>query len=645
MGRKIALLYTVFSILALVVLSVWTTYSLLQTKSRNLAAATGRFEALTRDIASEYTSSGGYETDRFRSFVRSLFLSDPTIEVLLIESPDSGLQYLFARHAGYIQNPDTLGSSWHGSIVYNATLERLFSAPLHLSSHPHAQLQAVYAIFNKESLYPTLQPLLVALLGFVLLTGIVIALISILRAGRPPAPAAEVEAPRKAPAGPPEADEPNVAFQEAARESAPSDAPQAPPTPPPEPNRESAETEVIPEEGEGGFSTVERWSALAEEVVPLELEGDRPPAARTHAPASESRAPEVGELPPGVVLPSLEEIGVETAPEIDVRAVKVAEPEGAAADERRPSAEDELADIEDFEDLETIDGSAPSGEEERDRRPSGAPRRHVPPRTSEPEPSPAAPHRPEPPPAPESFALLVPDDEVAELEEITDELDAAAAEPKAPAESSPRVKAPDDDRGGLLKRLLAQGGARGAAGRAQAEETTPAEPGSNQPADRGSPHGLFAPETGLGWSEYFEKRLSFEIDRCASFDQDLSIALMRCRTPIGSPARRELARQILLNFTFQDLCFEYGADGFAVILPNLDIDGTLRKLETFQGRIAEEEEDLPALCIGLAARNGRLLPGARLRSEADGALAKALASPTVTIVAARVEPGVYRRHA
>ncbi len=661
MGRKIALLYTVFSILALLVLSVWTTSSLLDTKAHNLASAARRFNALTRDVASTYTSSGGSDTATFRSFVRSLFLSDPTIEVLLVESPEGGLQYLFARHAGYVQNPESIERSWRGSIVYNTTLERLFSAPLPLPGHPRAELQAVYAIFDRASLDSTLRPLLAALLGFVILTGIVIAFVSILRAGRLPAVATEPHELPHGPLGRPEGERPNARSAGAAQE--PSYAPQTPPVAPAPaavPHVEPVQSETVSEERDAAARNDERWSALSEEVVPLELESPVGAAASARAVAPGARRA-AEELPPGVVLPTLEEIAAEGVAEVvptsEALAARGAAPERvaehdreaplpASSEERLPSAEDELADIEDYEDLETLDGSpSPEGDEPR-RRSSDLPRRPAPPHR-EPEPSARAESPRQAESAPTSFDLPEEDEEIAELEEIPEEAESPALAARPPADGSAGAPAASKDGdGGLLKRLLAQSASRGAAGRAPAAESSGTQQSAAySQADRGAPLGLFAPETGLGWSEYFEKRLSFEIDRCASFDQDLSIALMRCNAPIGAEARKELAREILLNFTFQDLCFEYGDDGFAVILPNVDIDGALRKLETFQGRIAEEEERLPGLCIGLAARNGRLLPGARLRSEAESALAKALASTTETIVAVLIDPGLYRRHA
>lgn len=39
--------------------------------------------------------------------------------------------------------------------------------------------------------------------------------------------------------------------------------------------------------------------------------------------------------------------------------------------------------------------------------------------------------------------------------------------------------------------------------------------------------GLFSPETGLGWEQYIDSRLSFELRRAASYDQDLVLVLFR----------------------------------------------------------------------------------------------------------------------
>lgn len=698
MGRKVVLAYTLFSILALVSLAVWTTYSVLETRTENLLLAGRNFEKLTERIASACNASEGFASVSFRSDVRSLFLADPTLQVIVIRSRAGGVRYLFARHASFVENRDRVESSWHGSILYNTVSEARFSSPLALSSEPHTHLSAVYTIFDRRSLSFTLRTVLTVLLSFLVLTAIVIALRSIMLSRRraPSLPSSGGARPVPPPAPQPAAEP--FPFEEKAQPSAAkgshSATGEAPsrvdgragtetPTAGPSatPSTEAAPTEAA---GRAPGSALDleteveetpvlaapdaapepeaKWAQLSEEIVPLEPE-EPPPAPAPLEPPLRGPSP-ASLLPPEEPLPAPAPLEPQPEPassrhdqlasrhdEPGAAAAAIAQPsppatepddqaEGPGATDHQPNAEDELADIDDFEDLETIDGSSPASDDEPPPL-----RRPVPAR-----------------PAPHPVAAPVSGEEFGELEELTEE---PFPRPAPPPPTAPRGRGADAGPAtvaaseaplreasgaasigtGLLRRLLAQEAAEG--GGPNRERRTGSgdrhpsgSPSSGaigaKPPTTGSPRGLFSPETGLGWPDYFEKRLSFEIDRCASFDQDLSLALMRCRASLSAEARREIAGRILSGLSFQDLSFEYADDGFAVILPNLDLDDALEKLEQFHSRLAEQER-FASLRIGVAARDGRLLSGAQLIAEADQALARAAAGHAQPVVPMRVE--------
>jgi hypothetical protein len=155
---------------------------------------------------------------------------------------------------------------------------------------------------------------------------------------------------------------------------------------------------------------------------------------------------------------------------------------------------------------------------------------------------------------------------------------------------------------------------------------------------------LFNPESGLAWQDHLEQRLSFELDRAASFDQDLSIALVRFATPPERMERLNYAKEIRTYFPFHDLCFEIGKDSFAIALPNTDIDQAIRTMENFNTKQTEERPGAPKVYIGLSARNGRLLSGERLLTEAESAVSKANDDRKNAIFALRVDPGKYREY-
>ncbi len=174
---------------------------------------------------------------------------------------------------------------------------------------------------------------------------------------------------------------------------------------------------------------------------------------------------------------------------------------------------------------------------------------------------------------------------------------------------------------------------------AQEQET------ADKPAPEETAKGLFSPATGLGWQEYLEKRLTMELERSASFDQDMVLALIRVKGLDAMPnIYREIAQKILESFAFQDLAFEYKNDGFAVIIPNIDLDQAMKKMETFSKKI---QGSLPceAGCvvkIGLSSRNGRLASGNRVLLEADRALQRSESEPGSQIIAFRPDPDKFR---
>ena len=166
-------------------------------------------------------------------------------------------------------------------------------------------------------------------------------------------------------------------------------------------------------------------------------------------------------------------------------------------------------------------------------------------------------------------------------------------------------------------------------------------------ADTGNANGLYSPTTHLGWETYLIERLSTELKRAASFDQDLVLLLCNIlgATKEGKTFA-EVSEIALEFFNFRDLCFEYGNSGFGIIIPNIDLDQGIDRVETFLSKtnavLANAKRDI-RLIAGLSARNGRLLSGDRIFREAEGALVKARDEQT-GIVAFRVDPQKYRRY-
>lgn len=191
----------------------------------------------------------------------------------------------------------------------------------------------------------------------------------------------------------------------------------------------------------------------------------------------------------------------------------------------------------------------------------------------------------------------------------------------------------------------------------QAGTTVPSETAGNRkriPIDEqeiGGPKGLYDESSGLCWESYLRDRLGSELQRAASFEQDL-VLLLTCWDNIKrDSADYELFTHNVRDFfNFRDLSFAFGQDGVAVVLPNVDIDHAIRQTEelikklTFiiQGRT--DRLEYLEIFMGLSSRSGRIVDADRMIAEALVAVKKARNERDTHIMAFRPDPEKFRSY-
>jgi hypothetical protein len=162
-----------------------------------------------------------------------------------------------------------------------------------------------------------------------------------------------------------------------------------------------------------------------------------------------------------------------------------------------------------------------------------------------------------------------------------------------------------------------------------------------------TPQGLYSSRSGIGWEAYTLERLTAELHRCASFEQDLSVLVMEYRPSGLSGERgdgiyRQVADLAVNFFNLRDLIFERGERGIVVIIPNTDSDQGMTKAEDFHSRIPPSITVLADLRIGVSSRAGRLVGSERLLFEASEALKRAMKDSLSPIIAFKSDPEKYR---
>ena len=158
------------------------------------------------------------------------------------------------------------------------------------------------------------------------------------------------------------------------------------------------------------------------------------------------------------------------------------------------------------------------------------------------------------------------------------------------------------------------------------------------------PKGLYSERSGLGWEEYIEERLDYELHRCSSSDRDLAFILLEFTNLTNDNMFKQSAREADAYLTSKDMLFEYGRWGIAAILPGISLDKGIKTAEKYYQRMLDKfphgYNQPSGICIGLTSRSGRLLNASRIMLEASEALKKS--KEENTIIAFKSDPEKYR---
>ncbi len=139
-------------------------------------------------------------------------------------------------------------------------------------------------------------------------------------------------------------------------------------------------------------------------------------------------------------------------------------------------------------------------------------------------------------------------------------------------------------------------------------------------------------------------KLTNELKRAASFDQDLVLTLIKVPGEFFKKNHEEFQNLLNNSFAYSDLIFNYTDYSFAVILPNADIDQGIATIKEFDQNVAVKIDMLDRFTIhyGLSSRNGRLIEGRVLYNEASAALRRSLKEQESNIIGFRPDPAKYR---
>ena len=146
---------------------------------------------------------------------------------------------------------------------------------------------------------------------------------------------------------------------------------------------------------------------------------------------------------------------------------------------------------------------------------------------------------------------------------------------------------------------------------------------------------------GLESQELFMERLDGELGRATAYDTELSLVLgvLTATHATTDDSSERLAALVHELAPTPDVAFQYGAAGFALILPETDLDNTLALMDDWRARAGGAGL---TVAIGAADRCGRLIGSERLLLETERALGRAMARDGDHLVGFRVDPVRFR---
>jgi hypothetical protein len=143
-----------------------------------------------------------------------------------------------------------------------------------------------------------------------------------------------------------------------------------------------------------------------------------------------------------------------------------------------------------------------------------------------------------------------------------------------------------------------------------------------------------------------EQKISNELKKSASFDQDLVLILVGSSDNLIKKNEQDFLNILNKYFPFNDLIFRYDENTFGILLPNLDLEKGIQQIEKFDQTFVSSSINtlkFPVM-FGLSSRNGRLISGNIILKEAKAALNKARSDKDFPIIGFRPNPARYREY-
>jgi GGDEF domain-containing protein len=178
MGKKVTLIYTIFSILFFVALALLLYLRIEETRGKSIRATTEHFLGITRHTQETIERDIEFNSGFYQKSVGSFFEQNPRMELFSVSSESNGFEYIRANKFSYLNNrrPEEISKDPSFSFPYDPLREIKVSERIRTNAGKVYLVESIYTVLHVKDIFPLIKDTLIIILIFTIIT-IVVAII------------------------------------------------------------------------------------------------------------------------------------------------------------------------------------------------------------------------------------------------------------------------------------------------------------------------------------------------------------------------------------------------------------------------------------------------------------------------------------
>ncbi|MCL1817644.1 MAG: hypothetical protein FWG35_01850 [Spirochaetaceae bacterium] len=186
MGKKISIFYCIFSIAFFAALLLLFFARLGEIKKANTERVSAGFDQVRRVVETTYIRQESFDSLYFKDMVRKFFSLDKDLDLIMVYSYDTGIEYLRARDSRYLPaTADIASIRGRAPLSYSNFSRTRIASSITVPRKSSFIIEGVYRILHEREIFIVLRDTFLILLVFSIITAALAFLLRLVNEGAP----------------------------------------------------------------------------------------------------------------------------------------------------------------------------------------------------------------------------------------------------------------------------------------------------------------------------------------------------------------------------------------------------------------------------------------------------------------------------